>query len=189
MMGKSDGKELSMTVELRPIPGYPGYSVSNFGRVWSGTLYTRTGHGWKTLTRLPSGYFIVNLYHNGVSKVRLVHQLVLEAFVGPRPEGTECRHLNGYRGDNRLTNLCWGTRLENQLDSVMHGTSHWFARGAAHRLAKLSENDVLAIRALSRLGATLKGLKARFSVTSGTIRAILTGASWSWLLPEGDGSW
>ncbi|GAC81679.1 HNH endonuclease [Gordonia malaquae] len=51
-----------------------------------------------------------------------VHRLVMETFVGPCPSGMEVRHLNGEPADNRLENLAYGTRSENVLDSVAHGT-------------------------------------------------------------------
>lgn len=43
----------------------------------------------------------------------LVHHAVLEAWVGPRPEGMECDHINGDSLDNRLENLEWVTHQEN----------------------------------------------------------------------------
>lgn len=51
-----------------------------------------------------------------------IHQLVLAAFVGPRPEGMEVAHENGDPQDNRLTNLSYKTKNGNMLDSVRHGT-------------------------------------------------------------------
>ncbi len=53
---------------------------------------------------------------------RFVHTLVATAFHGPRPERTECRHLNGDMLDNRAENLVWGSHSENMLDAVRHGT-------------------------------------------------------------------
>ena len=49
-----------------------------------------------------------------------VHRLVLETFVGPRPDGMEARHLNGDCQDNRVENLIWGTPLENGADKIRH---------------------------------------------------------------------
>lgn len=45
-----------------------------------------------------------------------VHQLVMLAFVGPRPEGMEVCHSNGNGLDNRLENLRYDTRVENCRD-------------------------------------------------------------------------
>src|SRR5690606_38480338 len=52
------------------------------------------------------------------------HVLVAEAFIGPRPEGAECLHGDGDHTNNMVSNLRWGTKSENQLDSVRHGTHH-----------------------------------------------------------------
>ena len=51
----------------------------------------------------------------------LVHVLVLEAFVGPRPAGHEGRHLDDVRSNNTLSNLAWGTQGENYQDALRNG--------------------------------------------------------------------
>jgi hypothetical protein len=68
------------------------------------------------------GYITVNLKPGGAIKLKTmrVHRLVLDAFVGPCPDGMECRHLNGVKADCRLSNLAWGTRKENIEDRVRH---------------------------------------------------------------------
>lgn len=55
-----------------------------------------------------------------------IHTLVLEAFVGPRPEGADGCHWNDVPDDNRVENLRWDSRSANVLDSVRNG-SHGFA--------------------------------------------------------------
>lgn len=52
----------------------------------------------------------------------MVHLLILEAFQGPRPEGTVTRHLDGDKTNNRLSNLRRGTPAENSQDAMRHGT-------------------------------------------------------------------
>ena len=108
------------------VPGYDGrYEVSNQGHVRSFKRYAqgrilRPG-------RMPSGHLSVAL---GRGNSQCVHKLVLLTFTGPAPDNYECRHLNGNPADNRLANLCWGTRSENILDSVRHGTWMTSARKA-----------------------------------------------------------
>lgn len=55
-------------------------------------------------------------------RTRLVHQVVAEAFHGPRPAGLETRHLDGDLLNNRSENLAYGTHGDNVADSVLHGT-------------------------------------------------------------------
>jgi NUMOD4 motif./HNH endonuclease. len=115
--------------EWRDIPGYEGlYRVSNMGRVYS----TRRGGRMLKPTLRRKGYLAVALSRNGSARMRLIHQLVLEAFVGPRPEGFVTRHLDGDPANNTLDNLRWGTYAENVRDSIEHGTHFSPARLKTH---------------------------------------------------------
>lgn len=67
------------------------------------------------------GHVGVKLRQGGQVKSRYVHQLVLEAFVGPRPEGLEACHWNDVSDDNRLDNLRWATKSANRYDCVRNG--------------------------------------------------------------------
>jgi len=113
-MGTTSGDR--MTEIWRPVPGWP-YSVSARGEVRS----DRYGRILRPALR-PTGYLQVTLSRRNEHWHPFVHQLVLLAFVGPAPEGTECCHGNGNRTDNRLSNLRWDTRLANAADATAHGT-------------------------------------------------------------------
>lgn len=94
--------------------------MSNLGKVLG-------PRGWVLTPRAHQfGYPQVDIYYrDGDARVRrtcLIHHLVLEAFVGPRPQGCECRHLDGNPTNNILTNLVWGTHVENMRDRARHGT-------------------------------------------------------------------
>jgi len=107
-----------------PIREYEGlYEVSTAGRVRS---FPRSGTRGGVLRPDLSntGYLAVRLYKKNATKHLNVHALVATAFHGPRPEGYECRHLNGDRTDNRLENLRWGTSLENSQDMIAHGRTN-----------------------------------------------------------------
>lgn len=108
----------------RPIPGYEGrYDVSDQGRVRSWL-----GHGVTPPPRIlrtdpdRNGYQRVRLSTDGRKSIRMVHRLVLLAFVGPCPDGQEGRHRNGDNRDNRLANLGYSTHSVNILDKLAHGT-------------------------------------------------------------------
>ena len=120
-------------VEWRDIPGYEGiYKVSAEGHIWSVRRLRANKYSWylgdgdKPLHRVgghllkPSadkdGYLQVGLTKDGKSKVRRVHRLVLEAFVGPCPEGMEACHANDIPDDNRIENLRWDYPKMNAAD-------------------------------------------------------------------------
>ena len=114
--------------EWRPVPGCPSYLVSDQGRVAS--LRTWKGQpGPRILKAHPNhfGYPYVQLwgYGNGGSRNRLmrsVHSLVAAAFLGPRPEGMEVRHLDGDPANCSAGNLAYGTHVDNEHDKLQHGT-------------------------------------------------------------------
>lgn len=110
--------------EWRTIPGWPGYEVSNLGNLRS----LKPGKQGPKVARLDRrGYWRVSLSVAGVTKNRRVHQLVALAFLGPRPDGCEVRHLDGNRTNNNAENLAYGTSAENRADTLAHGT-HNMAR-------------------------------------------------------------
>lgn len=114
--------------QWRWIPGYEGsYEVSDQGRVRSWMPWLNTTPPRILATPLCVGYPRVTLRRDGQQRCRTVHSLVMEAFVGPCPEGHEVRHLDGNRANPVLTNLAYGTAAENVRDSLRHGTQ-WQAR-------------------------------------------------------------
>ena len=114
----------------KPVFGWEGiYEVSDQGRVRS--LPRETKGGWiksKRHTGKIIASFVrqerrfINLFDGDKRATCTIHRLVLEAFVGPRPSGMECRHLDGNPANNRLDNLAWGTKFENDMDMFRHGT-------------------------------------------------------------------
>lgn len=130
-----------------------------------------------SLTRKKSDrkYLRVRLQKNGQKFHKAVHRAVLEAFVGPCPDGMECRHLNGKADDNRLENLQWGTQKENLLDKLMHGTQ---PRGSQVLNSKLHEANIPPIRELLRRGVEQKTIGEIFGVSPHLIHLISKGKSW-----------
>lgn len=98
------------------------YRISTHGRIWSRPRNTTAG-GIMKQTADKDGRRLVTLTLNGRQRTYLVHRLVLEAFVGPRPEGLEGCHGDGDPGNNYLTNLRWDTHAANMQDMVEHGRS------------------------------------------------------------------
>lgn len=117
-----------------PVADWEGlYEVSDLGRVHSVK---------RDIIRRPqlakTGYQTIMLTRPGQRITVLVHRLVLEAFVGPCPEGMLCCHGEGGPTDNRLTNLRWDTPTENNLDQVrmgVHGMSRRKTCTRGHQFA------------------------------------------------------
>jgi len=116
-----------------PVVGYEGfYEVSDQGDVRSLDRLVRVGADSRRLspgkilkgTAVKGGYLTVQLCKKGSVSRRYIHQLVLEAFIGPRPTGLDSCHNDGDCTNNGVTNLRWDTRSENALDRVKHGTHY-----------------------------------------------------------------
>lgn len=110
--------------ELYPMPGYTGYLITKDARVWS-----EKSHKWLTLRVSTNGYTVVSLFTDRGIRTVCIHRLLLETFVGPCPEGMECRHLDGNKQNNDLSNLVWGTRQANASDRMEQGTYRAGNRG------------------------------------------------------------
>ncbi|QDV36402.1 HNH endonuclease [Tautonia plasticadhaerens] len=108
----------------------------------------------------------------------MVHHLVLEAFVCPRPPDRVCCHNDGNASNNRIENLRWDTHLSNTLDKAKHGTQ---PRGEAMSTAKLKEWQVLEIRRLHSEGVSVPRLAKEYGVRPGTIRKVVKRQSWTHL--------
>lgn len=108
-------------MRLETVPGFHAYryQVSDNGEIHS--LLQK-----KVLTprRNRAGYLTVLLSQGGRSKRVYVHRVVLEAFVGPCPEGMETCHNNGNPADNHLENLRWDTHAANEADKRLHRIVH-----------------------------------------------------------------
>lgn len=168
----------------KDIPGFEGrYQASNQGRVRSLSrkvtgknpymnkpfIRTVKGRILKPARYAKSGHVSVVLGHgeNGSP----IHQLVMLAFVGPKPNGKEVLHRNVDPTDNRLTNLHYGSRSENIIDVYYQGKK-W---------RKLSVDDVINIRQELLRGVSCKELAQRYGVAIGTISNIKVGRTFVWL--------
>lgn len=96
------------------------YEISDLGRIRS----VLTGAILKPFKTQPAktDHLSIYLHRNGNKKLRTIHTLVLEAFVGPRPPGLYGCHQNDIGDDNRPENLRWDTQSSNIRDSVRNGT-------------------------------------------------------------------
>lgn len=116
--------------EWRKVPSEEGLEASNCGRVRrNGVLLTAEKQ--------------INI--NGVTS--RIGRAVLEAFVGPCPDGMECCHYDDDATNNRLSNLRWDTASANMSDRCRN-SGHWGAKGEAQWLAKFTSARVVLARLL-----------------------------------------
>jgi NUMOD4 motif/HNH endonuclease len=184
-----------MFEEWRPIPGFPAYEVSSFGRV-KRVINDSKNHGCRILKPWDNnkGYFVVAISDGHKSQKKLVHRLVCEAFHGASPPGKDhSAHGDGNPKNNHPSNLRWVNRSENMDDSRKHGTmalgsKHGRStkpertpRGIIHGHAKLSDRDVIEIRSTPKIKGSGIALARRFGVCPATICLIRSGKIWTHL--------
>ena len=124
-------KELCREEVWRDISGWEGlYQVSSWGRVKSlarivpmcdGRQYRVSEKMLKPTKAVD--YYQVCLCLSGKEELRTVQRVVLEGFVGLRPDGLEACHNDRDPANNRLDNLRWDTHTGNLADRLAHGTS------------------------------------------------------------------
>lgn len=166
---------------FRYIPGYSDYMVTSFGRVIS--LKGEKPY-WLKASLRPGGHVYVRLNgRQSDGRAFGVHELVLMAFVGPRPKGYVTRHLNGKPADNRLENLCWGTCLENSADKKIHGVE---PLGSERKNAILKESDIQIIRDMMSAGLSNKEIAVKYNIDRSVISRIRTGGRWKHVKTDHD---
>lgn len=160
-----------MIEEWRAIPGYDGrYEVTRTAKVRNALTQQQlqpgvASHGYPTVS-LRRGF--------GPPKTWCLHTLVLSAFVGPRPSGHCCRHLDGNKLNNNLSNLAWGSYAENAADMAVHGTR---IRGQKYKSARVSDDSAAEIRALKGV-MSQSALAKIYGVSPAAVQAVYDGRTW-----------
>ena len=162
---------------------YHGYMVHKtiplIDRFWS--RVDKSGDCWVwTAATTNGGYGVIrDTGRNG--KIIRAHRLSWELHNGPIPAGIEVCH----RCDNppcvNPAHLFLGTHQDNVTDTVNKGrASGGGPRGSLHHQAKLTEAQVLDIRAVYAAGTVSQRQLAReYGVDRGTIRFIVRREHWT----------
>lgn len=115
--------------EWLTVPGWPAYKVSKSGTVCS--LRRPTPVVLKSYPG-PCGFHTVALSDAGTSHRLRVGTLMAAAFLGPRPEGSEVRRLDGDPLNDRLENLAYGTIEEVHADHAARARREEAAGAPTH---------------------------------------------------------
>lgn len=174
----------------KPVVGWEGlYDVSSHGRVRAlprtirqarGRTYVRKAHMMST--KRSTRYVRMQLRDGSRKEHISIHVAVLEAFVGPRPDGHHACHNDGDGRNNRLDNLRWDTPSANNSDKLLHGTAQ---HGERNPSAKLSTSEAREIRQKYEAGGiSQSALAEQYGVHQTHISSIVRGDKWRKALEE-----
>ena len=175
-----------MTETWKSVPGHPGYDVSDHGQVRS--YHTRQGAPlgqWRiaktpqrTLCPSPDkrGYLGVCLRARGITHRIRVAYLVMEAFVGPRPEGMWVCYGNDDFQNNHVDNL----RYDTPAGAMAAIPPERRRKSGAH---KLTDEQVVIIRTryATEKALTQLELAAEYNVSQTAIDRVCSGGSYPYL--------
>lgn len=179
-----------------PIPGYEGmYEVSNLGRVRSLDRVITMIRGGAPLQRAAygriirpfatnHGYLSVKLNKPGHRSAHRINRLVLNAFVGPRPDMVS-NHINAIPTDNRLCNLEWVTLKENRMHFINNFRTVE-KMGVYNKLSVDQVKEILRLRKDERL--TILAISLMFGISRSQIQRIVTGQQWQQILAISEAS-
>lgn len=175
-------------IEYRDVPGFPGYRAGSDGSLWScrgmGRGPALTGV-WKRMKPVPNRHRNNYLYAvlcslDGRHVMKTLHCIVLESFVGPRPQGMHACHFPDHDPANcRLENLRWDTPQNNQADTIKMGRQRL---GENCPWAKLTAGDVREIRRLRASGVPVADVAAKFGIHVESVTRIANRRSWTHLV-------
>lgn len=127
---------------------------------------------WEWQRSLARGYAVLRIKYKLYRGIRVVahihHGMPLDSalFVCHKCDNRKCLNPD---------HLFLGTNKDNILDAKQKGRT---ARGSGHGSAKLTEEQVVAIRLMHREGATLVELSRQFGIGSAGLHAIVNRKLW-----------
>lgn len=165
----------------RPVPGATRYEVSNLGRLRSLVNVDReTGEPYQMTWCLSAGYPSTRIrFDDGIKRTVFAHRLVAAAFLGPRPPGHQVLHRDDVRADCRLSNLYYGTPLDNGADAKRNGSHLPRDPEKCGRPGKLGAATVRSIRNRVNDGETVAEIADALGLAYGVVYHVAHGKTYA----------
>ena len=161
---------MSNTEKWKQVEGFPGYEISNFGRVKSSHYFNGTNE--RILRhRLSRGYCTVILVGTEKKYCKQVHRLVGLAFIDNPEDKPTINHMDGVKTNNHVDNLEWATRKENHKHAAENGL---MASGERNGNSKLTAQDVINIRGMDESQRKIADMFGVSHVLIGNIQRLET---------------
>lgn len=166
------------------------YLVSDKGNVKSLNRIDGNGRSLQGRILKPAtvrGYAMVLMQKKPHKWFAKVHHVVALSFLGHPPgvigrDGWQVNHKNGNKLDNRLINLEWVTREQNERHAVINALK---SCGERHYKRALSDNVVAEMRADYANGCRIIDIANRHKSTHATTSSVVHNRTWKHLLQTG----
>lgn len=180
LLGNQYRKGIPHTMEMRLHLQAKSRKQTLEERFWSNVEKTDGCWLW-TGYCFSNGYGRITIRNRieGTKREVLVHRFAYELLVGPIPDGQDVLHKCDVRPCIRPDHFFLGTQIDNSADCVQKGRQ---ASGVRSGHAKLTEEQVRAIRAQFAAGTTVTALVQSYPVTDSAIWSIVHNKTWKHLL-------
>ena len=162
------------------------YQISSLGNVRSlfrvltrsnGIKQTVKGKILKTFVN-SNGYEFAVFQIGKKTKNFAIHRLVAKSFIDNNYNKYAVNHINGIKTDNRVENLEWATKSENEIHARKIGLK--CTKGEKASNAILTEEQVLCIRE-NKNNNSQYFLASKFNVSRSCIASIIKNRTWKHL--------
>jgi len=164
---------MNLKEQWRAIDGFPGYFVSDQGRI----LRKRLNRPEYIVKAHPDmhGYWVVNLCCGGKQIRRSVARTVAIAFIPNPSNKPTINHIKpDYKEDNSVSNLEWATHQEQRM--------HAFDMGAIPKTRKrLTVDQIHAARKLHNEGMAKIRIARELGLSDSVIGSLLAGKSYAYI--------
>ena len=196
-------EEIKIGEVWKDIPNYEGYyQISNLGRIKSVARKVKYQNSYRNVKEKlkktfigKQGYERVELSKNGKIKKYNVHRIVANVFISNPLNKETVNHINGIKTDNRVENLEWATRSENELHAYKIGLAKNSEKQRNVARLYCKENKIKSIIQLDLDGNFIKEWKSakeveeKINISRKNISQCITGKNktaggYKWLTKE-----